>query len=81
MEEGKKPNIPDQGAKELMQLWLERIRGSVNEQICGADDVPLTTNCKAKVTCSGREPKYLTKLVDALEATYEHEQNEQGQFL
>lgn len=81
VEAGKKPNLPDKSAKQLVRMYLERIKENTGEQQCSLNPVPLTVGCQATIKCSGTERKYLTKLVDALIATYDHEKNDKGEAL
>lgn len=75
VEDGKKPNIPDEDAKGLVKMYLERIKENIGEQQC-SNTVQLTAGCSATLTCLGTEKKYLTKLADALIATYSHEKDD-----
>jgi len=81
VEDGKKPNIPDQGAKELVRSYFEKIKESIGDQQCSPNPIALTVGCSATLECSGTERKYLTKLVDALIEAYGHEKNDKDEAL
>jgi len=85
LEVGKNPGLPSEGAQGLVKKWFETIKEAIQkdagDKLCSPTPVPLAMNCEATLECNGRDKTYLTKLVDGLIATYEHEKNDKGEYL